>query len=288
MREMPAPTKTRPSDAIAELIERSRFEVLPLDGTAEKVIEHVPRDVTLTVTASPTKGLDATFGLAETLIAEGYTVVPHLSARLVESRARLAELLAQAERLGMRDVFVVAGDAEHPAGPYEGAVALLRDMVEIGHPFLHVGITGYPETHPLIDDDTAVAAMLEKQRYATYIASQVCFDSRVTARWINEVWARGIRLPVYVGIPGAVTRAKLLRISTRIGVGQSMRFLRKNGSFVSRFFAGGFDPDPLIDGLGDLLTDPERKLAGFHVFTFNDVEDTEEWRRRRLVPGAEG
>ncbi|MFN8224105.1 MAG: methylenetetrahydrofolate reductase [Gaiellales bacterium] len=283
---MSAPTKTRQSDAIAELIERSRLEILPLDGTAEKVVAHVPRDVTLTVTASPTKGLDATFALAEQLIDEGYTVVPHLSARLVESKARLGERLAQAESLGMRDVFVIAGDAEQPAGPYEGSLPLLRDMAELGHPFLHVGIAGYPETHPLFDDATAIAAMTEKQEYATYIATQVCFDSHLTASWIEQVWGRGTRLPVYVGIPGAVSRAKLLRVSARIGIGQSLRFLRKNGSFASRFLSGGFDPDQLIDGLGGLLTDPDGKLAGFHVFTFNDIEDTEIWRLNLLREGG--
>ena len=128
--------------------------------------------------------------------------------------------------------------------------------------------------------------MFEKARYATYIVSQVCFDPRVTARWVEAVWERGTRLPIYVGVPGAVSRAKLLRVSARIGIGQSMRFLRKNGSFASRFLHGGFSPDPLIDGLGPLLIDPERKLAGFHVFTFNDVSDTERWRRDRLRAGG--
>ena len=91
--------------------------------------------------------------------------------------------------MGARDVFVVAGDADAPAGIYEGAAPLLRDMHEIGHPFAQIGITGYPETHPLIDDATATAAMAEKAPYANYIATQICFDSSVTARWIADVWA---------------------------------------------------------------------------------------------------
>ncbi len=277
-----------PAEAIADLVERSRFEVLPLDGIEEQVLEHVPREVTLTVTASPTKGQDATFDLAERLVAAGYTVVPHLSARLTESHERLAELIARADALGIRDVFVIAGDAQEPAGPFEGALPLLESMAEIGHPFTEVGITGYPESHPFIDDAATIAAMYAKARYATYIASQVCFDSKVTARWIEAVWARGTRLPIYVGVPGAVSRAKLLRVSARIGIGESMRFLRKNGSFASRFLHGGFNPDPLIEGLGALLTDPERKLAGFHVFTFNDVSDTEHWRQQRLDPHGDG
>jgi methylenetetrahydrofolate reductase (NADPH) len=115
----------------------------------------------------------------------------------------------------------------------------------------------------------------------------VCFDPAVTARWIDDVWARGIRLPIHVGIPGAVSRAKLLRVSTRIGIGDSLRFLRKNASFVSRFLRGGFDPDPLIDGLAGTLAGPEEKIAGFHVFSFNDVADTERWRRARIGAGSE-
>ena len=126
--------------------------------------------------------------------------------------------------------------------------------------------------------------MVAKARHATYVTSQVCFDPAVTARWIDDVWARGTTLPVYVGVPGAVSRAKLLRVSTRIGIGDSLRYLRKNGSFASRFLRGGFSPDPLVDGLGPVL-DGE-KVAVFHVFTFNDVEDTERWRRERIASAS--
>jgi methylenetetrahydrofolate reductase (NADPH) len=143
-----------------------------------------------------------------------------------------------------------------------------------------VGIAGYPESHPFVDDETIAAAMLEKARHATYLVSQVCYDPDLIVAWIDDVWARGTRLPVYVGVPGVVSRTKLLRVSTRIGIGDSLRFLRKNGSFASRFLRGGFSPDALVDGLGPLLED--ERVAGFHVFTFNDVEDTETWRQARL------
>lgn len=269
---------------IAELVARSRYEIIPLQGAEEKVLEHVPRDVMLTVTVSPVKGLGPSLELAERLAGSGYTVVPHLSARLVRDRAHLQELVERIGAMGARDVFVVAGDAEEPAGDYEGAAPLIRDLHELGHPFERIGITGYPETHPLIDDAAAAAALAEKAPYASYIATQICFDSTTAARWIDGVWARGIRLPVYVGIPGAVQRAKLLRVSTRIGIGESIRFLRKHGNFVTRFLQpGGFSPDRLIKGLGPLLDDPEGKVAGFHVFTFNDLAETEAWRRERLT-----
>lgn len=277
------PTRTAPG-TVPRLIEASRFEVIPLKEVEEKVHAFVPKDVTLTVTVSPVKGLEPSFELVETFIGSGYTVVPHLTARLVRGKEHLAEIVARFQGLGVRDVFVLAGDAEEAAGPYEGAAPLLRDLAELGHPFDRIGIGGYPETHPLIDAAGLWAALAEKAPLASYVSTQICFDSKVTARWIDEVWARGHRLPVYVGIPGAVDRAKLLRVSSRIGIGESIRFLRKHGSFVTRFLQpGGFSPDKLIKGLGPALTDPEGKIAGFHVFTFNDLDATEEWRQRKLA-----
>jgi methylenetetrahydrofolate reductase (NADPH) len=271
---------------LAELIAHSRYEVIPLAGAEEQVLEHVPRDVTLTVTVSPTKGLDHTLELAGRFAAQGYRVVPHLAARLVVDRAHLAEIVARLTEMGVRDVFVVAGDADQTAGAFEGAAALLDAMAEVGHPFEQIGITGYPESHPLIDDETTIQAMFEKARYATYIASQICFDSRVTVEWVDNVWARGTRLPILIGIPGIVPRAKLMRVSTRIGIGESLRYLRKHNDFVTRFFRpGGFSPDRLIKGLAPVLADPEQKVAGFHIFTFNDLADTEAWRQRKLAGG---
>ncbi len=271
---------------VSELIACSRFEVIPLAAAEEQVLEHVPTDVTLTVTVSPVKGLEPTLELAGKLAAHGYSVVPHVSARLVVDRSHLAELIARMKEIGVNDVFVVAGDAEEPVGVYEASAALLDAMYEIGHHFEQIGIAGYPESHPLIDDETVVAAMFEKARHATYIASQICFDSRVTVRWVNDVRERGLRLPILIGIPGVVPRAKLLRVSTRIGIGESLRYLRKHGDFVTRFLQpGGFSPDRLIKGLAPTLADPEQKVAGFHIFTFNDLADTEAWRRRKLAGG---
>jgi methylenetetrahydrofolate reductase (NADPH) len=270
-----------PPSGLAALIRGSRFEIIPLAGAEEKVLESVPVDVVLTTTVSPVKGLGPSFELGEALARHGYAVVPHLPARLIRDRGHLAEIVDRVSAMGSRDVFVVAGDADEAVGEYEGAAPLLRDLHELGHPFELIGITGYPETHPLFDDQVAWAALAEKAAYADYITTQICFDSRVTMRWLREVRSRGVELPLVVGIPGAVQRTKLLRVSTRIGIGESIRFLRKHGNFVTRFLQpGGFSPDKLIEGLS--LDDPTTRIAGFHVFTFNDLAETEAWRQKTL------
>lgn len=274
-------------ELLAALLARPRYEVLPLAGVAAEVLAHVPPEVKVTVTASPSKGLEPTLELAERLAAAGYAVVPHLSARLVSDDDHLRAILARLERAGIEEAFVVAGDAAQPAGQFEGAADLLRAMARHGHGLREIGITGYPESHPLIDDETTVQAMFEKAEFATYIVSQICFDARVTAQWVENVWARGTRLPIHVGIPGVVHTTKLLRVSAKIGLGDSVRFLRKHGSRFGRLLVpGAFSPDGLLRDLVPVLDEPEGKVAGLHVFTFNELEATERWRQDRLRAAA--
>jgi methylenetetrahydrofolate reductase (NADPH) len=268
---------------LVELLARPRYEVIPLDGVEDEVLAHVPGQITVTVTVSPSKGLEPTLDLAERLVKRGYEVVPHLSARLVKDDGHLRDIVARIVGLGLRDVFVVAGDAERAAGPFHGGAALLRAMAQLDESPEQVGITGYPESHPIISVEETIEAMFEKAEFATYITSQMCFDAAVTCDWVDAVWRRGTRLPIHIGIPGVVHATKLLRISARIGLGDSTRFLRKQRSLVRRLLLPrAYRPDHLIRGLDRCLTDPERKVGGFHVFTFNELEETERWRREWL------
>jgi hypothetical protein len=71
--------------ALNRFLSQPRYEVLPTDEAEELVANHVPPDVTITITSSPKRGIDATILLAERLGRRGYTVIPHL-ARLVRTR----------------------------------------------------------------------------------------------------------------------------------------------------------------------------------------------------------
>lgn len=271
---------------VADLLGSARYEVIPTDGVEDSILATVPDTVTVTVTASPVKGLAVSLDLVERLRRHGYRVVPHLSARLVADEVHLKDIVQRLVDLGVTDVFVPAGDADPPTGPYPDALGVLRELTAMGDPFPNVGITGYPESHPLIDDDTTVQAMWDKRAYATYIVSNLCFDHRTLERWVARVRRRGVALPIVMGIAGPVGRAKLLRVAMKIGVGQSTRVLTKHPSWMLRFTApGGYSPDRLLDRCAPLLSDPAAGFAGLHVFTFNQVADTEHWRLSRTAHG---
>ena len=266
---------------VARLVERARVEVIPTAGVATAVRAHVPVGVPVTVTASPTKGLEATVSLAEQLAGEGYAVVPHLSARMVASQSHLEELVGRLVRSGVTDVFVPAGDAPAPAGHFEGALPLLEALDALGRPFAEVGITGYPEPHPHIHDDVTIQSMWDKRRHATYIVSNLCLDPGVLRRWVQRLRVRGIELPLYVGVAGPVTTAKLLSVASKIGVGESGRFLRSHSASLFRIGApGAYDPGRLLARVGTVLTDEASRVAGLHVFSFNQLEAFAQWRGR--------
>ncbi|MFI9569121.1 5,10-methylenetetrahydrofolate reductase [Streptomyces rishiriensis] len=265
------------------LLDRVRYEVLPAKATEDKVLAHVPRDVVVTVTASPVKGLEPTLDLTARLAAHGYRVVPHVPARLLRDDVHLKDVVDRLREAGVDDVFVPAGDADPPAGPYDGALPVLRRLSELGSPFARVGVTGYPESHPLIHDDLTVQAMWDKREHATYIVSNLCFDPRVLGEWIARIRRRNVVLPVHLGVAGPVQRAKLLSMATKIGVGESTRFLTRHPSWFLRFAApGGYSPEPLLTRAERALTAPSAGVAGLHLFTFNQIAETERWRRALL------
>ncbi len=285
---MVRPVGAQVGGTLATFLRAPRYEIFPTDDVLEVVSAHVPREVTITVTASPKRGLPATVQLAVRLARLGYTVVPHLSARLIRDRAELGQILEAIRPAGIRNVFVVAGDAREPAGEFPDALALLAALPP-DHGLTKIGVTGYPESHPFIHDDVTIQAMWDKRRLANYIVSNMSFDPDTVKQWVARVRRRGVELPIYIGMAGVADPARLLRLSTKIGVAEAARFLRGHPSWLARMFRpGGYEPGRFVNALLPDLAQPGRRIAGLHVFTFNEIEPTERWRREMLARLAKG
>lgn len=162
-----------------------------------------PREAKVAITCSPAQGIESTLLLAERLAERGFRVVPHVSARFLAGGAQLEEMVGRLRNLEVKEVFVIGGDAKKPVGPYSSAFELLRAMAELGHGFEEIGVGGYPEGHPLINDDTLRRALLNKQRFATYVVTQMCFDPGPILDWAASLRRLGVSLPVLVGVPGS-------------------------------------------------------------------------------------
>jgi methylenetetrahydrofolate reductase (NADPH) len=266
------------STALAHVLRAPTFELVPLKNALEQAA-FLPAGATVSVTASPAKGIEATVALCEQLQALGFRAVPHLSARMVRDRAHLAELIAWLEGAGVDRAFIVGGDAKEP-GDFPDGLSLLREMAEIGHPLSDIGIPCYPQGHSFIADAPLLEALRAKAEFASYMTTQLCFDPAAIRSWLGARRAEGIALPVHVGLPGVAEPQRLLAISARIGVADTHRFLVKNTAFIARLIrSGGFyRPDGLLEGLAPVVADPTNGIVDLHLYTFNAVDVTERWR----------
>ncbi|MES3517724.1 MAG: methylenetetrahydrofolate reductase [Natronomonas sp.] len=278
-------TQTRQPNT-ERLLTEARFELMPFDSFDDET-KHLQDGAKIAITASPQLGLDATIEKTEQAAAEGYEVIPHVAARYVRDRDHLDEIATRLTEAGVTDIFVPGGDREEPAGEFDSAYSLLVALDDLGHSFEEVGITGYPEGHDFLDDATLAESMAKKAPYATYIVTQICYDPEQILEWTEAIRSRGIDLPIEVGIPGVMKYQRLLKISQKVGVGDSIDFLRKTTGilgFVRQLIGsrGTYRPDDLVDALAPYLDDPEYNIRGLHIYTFNQTPDTESWRRKRL------
>ena len=273
-------------DGATDLLTDLRFELMPFDSF-EGQMDRLPDGATIAITTSPQLGLDATVKWAEKAAKQGFEVSPHIAARYVRDEEHLEEIAQRLTDAGITDVFVPGGDREEPAGEFASAYELLVALDDLDYDFDEVGITGYPEGHEFLDDATLAEAMKKKAPHATYIVTQLCYDPDAVIAWIEEVRDRGVNLPVEIGIPGVMKYQRLLSISQKVGVGDSVRFLKKTTGilgFVRQLVGsrGKYTPDDLIDGLAPYANNPEYGIRGLHIYTFNQTSDTESWRYGRL------
>ena len=267
--------------AVRRALEHAKFELIPLKNVLDQS-RFLPSGATVSVTASPTKTMEDTWDLAAELQQRGFDVVPHLSARMTHDHAHLEKLLRRLEDLEISNVFLVGGDAQEP-GEFFDAPSLLEAMNSIGHHLTSIGITAYPDGHAVIPDEALEIALSVKQPHAHYMTTQMCFDPAAIGRFIARARQQGIHLPVQLGIPGVADRLKLMTISARIGVGQSVRFVSKNRGLIRRFMTPGrYTPDELLDRLGSVVADEAADVQGVHIYTFNQCETTERWRQEYL------
>lgn len=274
------------SDGVEDLLTGARFELMPFESFDEE-LSYLPDDATVAITTSPQLGIERTIERTEQATERGYDVVPHVAARYVTDRDHLEDIAQRLTEVGVTDIFVPGGDREEPAGEFESSFELLSALDDMGYSFDEVGITGYPEGHAFLDEKELTDSMAEKEPYATYIVTQLCYDPETVLEWIEDLRARGIDLPVEIGIPGVMKYQKLINISQKVGVGDSITFLRKTTGilgFVRQLVSsrGKYKPNDLVSGLAPYANDETYRIRGIHIYTFNQTADTESWRRDRL------
>lgn len=267
---------------LAGMVEQAYLEVIPTRTIVERLV-HLPRHAYVSITCSPAYGVGPTLDMVDELRGlpeeRQLKLIPHIAARAVRDKGHLREILSRLDAARVESIFVPGGDAQEPAGSYDCSLDLLRDIAEIGHRFEDVGVAAHPEGHPFVSESESLRLLREKQDVSNYLVTQMCFDPGVLINWLRSIRAAGVTLPAWFGLPGVADIPKLIALSLKIGVGRSVKTLKKQKGLMRKMIsAKPYQPDDLLAGLAPFLDDPKLDIPGFHLFSFNDVERTERWR----------
>jgi methylenetetrahydrofolate reductase (NADPH) len=232
------------------------------------------------------KALASNLPLVEALHAAGMEAVPHIAARKVPSRAELKDYLTTVvEQYGVHRVLVVGGDVSEPAGPYADSAAVLSDDVLQETGINEIGIAGYPEGHPRIPpkilsaDLDAKLKLARERNLGLEIITQFSFAPTRIVEYCAALSHRAPRVPVYVGMAGPTSTARLIRYARYCGVSSSVRALTDLGVKAVKL-ASHTDPEEQLTALAQYCSVREScNVIGIHIFSFGGFEQSARWMR---------
>lgn len=220
---------------------------------------------------------------AAVLVRElGFEPIVHLSARRIESREQLDWYLGEiTSKAGVKRVFLIAGDPPEPEGPYEDSLQVLETGLLEKHGIEIVGIGGHPEGHPNVSKPDLWVWMERKlaavraHGMVPLVVTQFAFDDDAIVEWVGEMRARGIDVPVRLGVPGPAGIKRLLGFAKRCGVGASANVMKKYGVSLTNLI-GSAGPDKLVASLDEKLT-PAHGRVRLHLYPFGALKASAEW-----------
>ena len=273
------PNWSRPA---ASAIDGFSIEVTAKDaGQLPALAPRIPAETPIAIAYLPNEAMPARVEAARIVRDLGFEPMPHFSARRIESRDAFETYLAAVtDRAGVRRCFVVAGDPATPAGPFADSASLIATGAFEQSGIRAIGVGGHPEGHPNMTVDQSFAVLeskcgeIERRGMAPLIVTQFGFDADAVIRWLEQLRARGIDVPVRLGVPGPAGIKTLLRYAAVCGVGASTAVLRKYGLSLTAL-VGSAGPDRFVAALEDTLAScgPVR----LHFYPFGGLARTLDW-----------
>ncbi|MDD1783647.1 methylenetetrahydrofolate reductase [Enterovibrio sp. ZSDZ35] len=278
------PELVDPVSAANALLSQSSLEATPkqivdLGATAP---EWMHQGMRVYVPFLPNAAFENAFSACETLLGWGMKPVPHLPARSVPDAETLRAWLASLQRIGVKEVLLIAGDTEKALGPYQDTLALLASGILTEYGLTGMGVAGHPEGHPKADNTALKEALMFKRDYAKahglelWVVTQFSFDDESLIKWLDEHQTILSSIPVYLGLAGPTRLKNLLAYAAQCGVSTSAKALRKNMN-AARLLRP-WTPDALFRTLCEYkATHPSTSLQGIHLFPFGGLKQSNQW-----------
>lgn len=201
----------------------------------------------------------------------GLEAAPHLSC-MGGTRAEIKKLLGQYREMGCKRIVALRGDM--PSGMAStGDFSYAADLVsfirrEHGDHF-HIEVAAYPEFHPQAESaDADLTHFVDKiNAGANGAITQYFFNADAYFRFVDDVTARGIVIPIVPGIMPITNFSQLKRFSDMCGA-EIPRWLSK------RMIGFGDDAESIRDYGADVIAEMCDQLIGagveaLHFYSLN-------------------
>lgn len=216
-----------------------------------------------------------TFATVERLISKTHLATASHLTCVDADRDETHDVIAELRGLGVKHIVALRGDPSsgigtayvpHPHG-YANAAELVAALKEIGG--FEISVSAYPEKHPESRDTAADIEMLKRKADAgaDRALTQFFFDNEQFERYMEQVRAAGITIPIIPGIMPIQNLTQLKRFAGRCGA--------VIPSFLDDRFAGYDDkPEERAEVAADVAAEQiedlmKRGLTEFHLYTMN-------------------
>ena len=271
------------AERLRALVRSASIEATPRQIlAAEDLPDLLPEGTCVYVPFLPKGQFSDTLEACRHLLNMGLQPIPHVPARMAESRGQLRDWLAQLDESRVDRLLLIAGDSDAVVGPFPDTLAVLESGLLAQFRFHGIGVAAHPEGHPMADRATLTQALSVKREYARttatrlWVVTQFTFDAEVVIDWLQSLGNILEEVPVYIGMAGPTRVKTLIAYAAQCGVGASARMmLRRPGS--ARLLRA-WTPDGMVRALVQYCLDnPDALLRGIHLFPFGGLRQSAQW-----------
>ena len=265
------------------------IEVMPRTAAKiESFKELLPKKTRVYIAHLEGTTIDEMIVTAKRLTLEGYNVMPHFPARIIENKHILVDWINQYKNeAGVNEALLLAGGVDNPYGDFHCSMDLLEteEFDKAGFKNLHVA--GHPEGNMDIDKDGSTknvdAAISWKQEFSKRtdanmaMTTQFCFEAGPVIDWANRMASNGIDIPIHIGVAGPAKLQTMIKFSMTCGVGASLRVLKRRAKDVTKLLLP-FKPDQfLIELAKHKASNPDFLITNVHFFPLGGIKTNANW-----------
>ena len=265
------------------------IEVIPRSAAKiESFADILPKNTRVYIAHIETEDIAAMVATAKRLNDEGFTVMPHIPARIIKNQTMLNDWISMYQNeAGVDEALLLAGGSKKPVGDFDSSIQLIESGLFDKAGFKRLHIAGHPEGSMDIDPSGGTKNVSEalswKQEFSKRtdasmaIATQFCFDAEVVKKWTDDIKEKGIDIPIHIGIAGPAKLQTLLKFSIECGIGASMKVLTKRAKDLTKLLLP-YKPTQILNELAEYKSiDPKLNIEQVHFFPIGGIKQTVDW-----------